>query len=365
MRKTRIKYRITASFANLQTKSYSPIFHFLAIIFALVVFMSPNKLNAQDLHYSQYFNSPLNLNPALTAYTQSNYRFILNNRSQWATVTVPYKSFSASFDMKLINRKKKGDFIGIGIIVNKDEAGDSKYGTTQAGLSLSWVKALNKRKNNLLSFGIQGSYYQRSIDYTQLYFPEQWNGTSSNIGASNSEHFTVNQFTFFDVSAGVHWFWAASNKLKFNSGASFWHLNQPNQSLMDDNTSSLNIKYQAYSSAEITVDQPFNIIPTIYYARQGPYQEFIFGGRLYYKIHQDRKRYFALSTGAFLRNKDAVILYMGMDYKNLKLGATYDINMSSLSVASHYMGGMELSLRWLIFKKRQIRKIGPTPCPIF
>ena len=193
------------------------LFRFLGIFTAFIAVTLPNTIIAQDLHYSQYFNSSLNLNPALTAYTQANYRLTLNNRTQWASVTVPYKNFSASFDMKLFNRKKKGDFFGIGVLFNKDEAGDSKYGTTQAGLSLSWVKALNKRKSQLLSIGLQGAYYQRSIDYTQLYFPEQWNGTTSNIGSSNSEHFTVNQFSFFDISAGIHWFWAASNRLKFNS----------------------------------------------------------------------------------------------------------------------------------------------------
>lgn len=324
-----------------------------------------SNLFSQDLHYSQYFNSPLNLNPALTAYTQSQYRFTLSNKNQWASVTVPYKTLSASFETKILNFKRKRTIIGLGALFNKDEAGDSKYGTTQAGISLSLVKSFNNNNSNIISLGVQGAFYQRSIDYSQLYFPEQWNGTTSTIGNGNSEIFKVNQFNFIDLSAGINWFWAPSSKLKFNTGFSSWHLNRPNQSLMDDKSANLNIKYQVYSDIEITVSKPFNILPGIFYANQGPYQEFLIGARLYYKIHQNRQNYFAMSTGAYVRGNDAFILYLGMDYKNIKIGATYDINTSSLSVASNYMGGMELSVKWLIYKGKKIRKISPTPCPIF
>ncbi len=350
------------------TETYNRGKHILSVfIYALIVvcFLFSKKANTQDLHYSQYFNSELNLNPALTAYSQSKYRFSLNNKNQWASVTVPYKTLSASFEVKILNFKRKKSFIGLGVLFNKDEAGDSRYGTTQAGLSISWVKSLNNKNSNMISIGWQAAFYQRSIDYNQLYFPEQWNGSISTIGSGNSENFRVNQFSFFDVSAGINWFWAPTSKLKFNSGFSSWHLNQPNQSLMDDASANLKIKYQIYSDIEINTAKAFNILPGIYYGRQGAYQEFIFGGRLHYKFHQDRKRYFALSSGLYYRGNDALIIYAGMDYKNLKLAVTYDINISSLQIASNSMGGMEISLKWLIFKGNKIRKIEPTPCPIF
>lgn len=267
--------------------------------------------------------------------------------------------------MKAISFKKKSNFIGIGLIFNRDEAGDSKYGTVQAGLSASWVKALNRSNKNLISVGGQISYNQRSIDYGKLYFPNQWNGQSSAGNLAHHENFTVNQFSFIDISTGVHWFWAASSKIKFNTGLSAWHLSRPNQNLMQDQESRLDIKYQVYSECEITIDRPFSIIPSALYASQGPYQELILGVRLHYKIHQERQRLLAISAGIYGRNKDALILYLGLDYKTLKFAATYDINLSSLSVASNYMGGMELNVQWLIFKGQKIRKISPTPCPIF
>jgi len=330
----------------------------------MLFFTNISKLKAQDVHYSQYLNSPLNLNPALTAYTSSTYRLTLNHRSQWAAVTVPYQSFSASFESKIFKRKKQRDYIGLGVIFNNDQAGDSKFGTTQAGLSISYVKALKRNGNNVLSIGIQSSILQRSIDYSQLYFQDNWNGVSSNPNNGNTENFTVNEFNYFDVSAGAHWYVKASNRIKLNSGLSVWHLNRPQQTLMHDDAR-LSIKYQLYTEVLIKTDRPFDIMPSLLYSIQGPYHELMFGVRFNSKIHENKKNYFALSYGLYGRMNDALILYIGMDYKTIKIAATYDFNLSSLSVASNAMGGMELSVQWLIYKSKKTKKIGPTPCPIF
>ena len=338
----------------------------LLLIISIVsfAFSSFNHLIGQDIHFSQYMNSPLNLNPALTAYSRSSYRLTLNSRSQWASVTVPYQNISASFEAKIIKRKKQRNYLGLGVIFNKDQAGDSKYGTIQAGLSASFVKALKRNGNNVISIGIQSSYFQRSIDYSQLYFQDSWNGITSSSSNGNSENFSVNSYSFFDISAGVHWFVQANKRLKFNTGISVWHLNTPSQTLMSTDAQ-LSIKTQFYSEALINTDRPFDIIPSIIYSFQGPYQEFLLGVKFYSKFHENKKNYFALTYGVYGRSRDALILYLGMDYRNIKFAATYDFNLSSLTIASNAMGGTELSVQWLIFKSKKSRKISPTPCPIF
>ncbi len=323
-----------------------------------------NKIIAQDIHFSQYMNSPLNLNPALTAYSKSTYRITLNSRSQWASVTVPYQNISASFETKLIKRKKQMNYLGFGIIFNKDQAGDSKYGTIQAGISASFIKALKKNGKNIISIGLQSSYFQRTIDYTKLYFQDSWNGINSNLGNGNTENFSVNSYNFFDISTGLHWYVRANKKLKFNSGISLWHINKPIQYLMSNNTK-LNIKSQFYSEAIINTDRPFDIVPSLLYSRQGPYNEFLLGVKFYYQFYKNKENYFSLTYGLYGRSNDALILYLGIDYKNLKFAGTYDFNLSSLSIASNAMGGMELSVQWLISKSQKHKLTGPSPCPIF
>ncbi|RLD40757.1 MAG: hypothetical protein DRI86_14690 [Bacteroidetes bacterium] len=336
------------------------------LIFSIfsAIFFSYNNVDGQDIHFSQYMNSPLNLNPALTAYSRSSYRLTLNSRSQWASVTVPYQNISASFEAKIIKRKKQRNYLGLGVIFNKDQAGDSKFGTTQIGLSASFVKALKRNGSNIISIGIQSSYFQRSIDYTQLHFQDSWNGISSSPLSGNTENFSVSSYSFIDISAGAHWFVQANKRLKFNTGISVWHINKPQQTLMNSDTR-LNIKSQFYSEALINTDIPFDIIPSIMYSIQGPYQEYLLGVKFYSKFHENKKNYFALTYGIYGRYRDALILYLGMDYKNIKFAATYDFNLSSLTIASNAMGGTELSVQWLIFKSKKSKKISPTPCPIF
>ncbi len=331
----------------------------------LFAFIIPKIGISQDIHYSQFFNSPLNLNPALTAYTQADFRMVLNNRSQWASVTVPYKTFSGSFDFKILNRKKSRDYFGAGIIFNKDEAGDSHYGTTQIGISTSWIKSISRRNHHIIAIGLQSSYYQRSIDYTELYFQEQWDGNQSQISNGNSENFAISNYSFFDIGAGIHYLYSPNKRLKANSGISVAHINQPQQSLMNNKEAKLNAKFQVYSEFEISLNTIFDIIPSVYYSQQGPYQELMFGTKFYYKIHKTRKRFMAISTGIYGRNKDALILYTGIDYKSVRLSISYDINLSPLKAASQYRGGMELGLKWFIFKREKAPSIEATPCPIF
>ncbi|MCK5845942.1 MAG: PorP/SprF family type IX secretion system membrane protein [Bacteroidales bacterium] len=331
----------------------------------LIVAIFPKIGHSQDLHFSQFQNSPLNLNPALAAYTQADFRLVLNNRTQWASVTVPYKTISGSFDFKILNRKKNRDYFGIGVIFNKDEAGDSHYGTMQVGLSGSWIKSLSRKNHHTIALGGQVSYFQRSIDYSQLYFPEQWNGSMSNIGQNHSEIFTVNQYNFIDLAVGAHYLYTPSRKFILNSGISVWHITQPNQNLIDSKDARLNIKTQFYTEAEISTNTPLDIIPAIYFSLQGPYNELVFGGKVYYKFEKTRKRYMAMSTGIYGRNRDALILYAGLDYKSARLAITYDINFSPLKAASQYRGGMEISLKWLIFKNKKQVKVQSIPCPIF
>jgi len=319
---------------------------------------------AQDIHFSQYLNSPLNLNPALSGFSNAKYRFILNHRSQWASVTVPYKTYSAAMDMQIWKRKRQSDILGLGLVFNNDEAGDSHFGTTQGALSIAYIKALNKRNRNLLSFGAQLFFSQRSIDYTKLYFPNQWDGNAYNPSLQNGEYFSQSNFTYFDISAGAHWFTIINNKLKLNTGVSVWHINQPAQSLLNEAKVKLAIKTIAYSEVEINLDKSNALFPSVYFANQGPYTELIIGMKFQHIIHPNNYNFTALNFALFGRNSDAIIIQFGLDYKKFKIMGSYDFNLSGLRAASNYLGGYEVSIIFSI-EKHKARKSTSIPCPIF
>src|SRR5438309_1911526 len=96
--------------------------------------------SAQDIHFSQFNRSSLNLNPANTGFFDGDFRFSGIHRNQWKSVTVPYKTYSGSFDMTTPYPNAENNLIGAGIVFNSDKAGDSEFGIVEGALSTSLIK---------------------------------------------------------------------------------------------------------------------------------------------------------------------------------------------------------------------------------
>src|SRR5688572_31384052 len=80
-------------------------------------------LSAQDVHFSQWSNTPLIINPAMTGVFDGKLRFSNDYRSQWAGLTKAYITKHASLDLPLGRSYYKKEYFGIGIVVMQDEAG--------------------------------------------------------------------------------------------------------------------------------------------------------------------------------------------------------------------------------------------------
>jgi type IX secretion system PorP/SprF family membrane protein len=321
-------------------------------------------LFAQDIHFSQYQNSPLNLNPALTGFMESRYRFGLNHRNQWATVTIPYVTYSAFADLQVIKRKYQGDMLCIGFSANKDQAGHSEFGSTHINGSLSWIKAIGNQNRNIISIGVLGGWSQRSINYQKLNFDEQFDGTIFNPGIGITESFAIDNFSYTDFAAGIHWASIFSYDFSLKTGFSIWHLTNPNQSFMESDDARLPMKSLFYSEAEIRYGLKYLLIPSIYVAYQDPYTEIIPGFKVKYEISTNPHSYTALNFGVLYRVQDAAILVMGLDYKYMSYMASYDFNISDLRKASAYQGGFEVSAIFKFSKQTQ-KRIKKMECPIF
>src|ERR1700740_59277 len=75
---------------------------------------------AQDIHFTQYYFSPLSLNPANTGNYSGDYRGFINYRSQWKEIDKAYKTMSAGADVNFypLNQKVSG-----GIYFINDKSG--------------------------------------------------------------------------------------------------------------------------------------------------------------------------------------------------------------------------------------------------
>jgi hypothetical protein len=148
------------------------------------------------------------------------------------------------------------------------------------------------------------------------------------------------------------------------NSVSVWHLNRPYQNLMTD-IARLNIKTSFNTDWEINLSRTYKVMPSILFQVQGNQSELIVGSRFAYMLRQSTKDNKSLSFGLFYRNSDAIILYSGFDVQSWKFNISYDFNVSSLSAASNFMGGLELNAQFLINKKKKLKTINAIPCPVF
>ena len=341
--------------------------HYIYIIALFTILHSPfSILNSysQDIHFTQFNNSPLNLNPANTGQFYGDYRFSLIDRDQWSSVTAPFQTFSASFDTKLITRPYQKDMIGIGVVFYRDKAGDSDFGTTEASLSLSYTKSIDKLKRNFLTFAIQGGIAQRTLDYSNLYFDNQYNGNIYDPGISSNNQFSKTNFLYPDISAGLSWSYFLNSKTNFNSGISLFHINQPNQSVMSGGQSKLDSRISGYVNMESNMTDKLSLAPSVIFMQQGTYQEADLGAFLKFIKDRSIENYTAFNIGIFTRALDAVNVLAGMDYKKFNIGLSYDINYSALNKASHGRGAWEISVVYRIFKHNKPLN-QPLPCRVF
>lgn len=305
---------------------------------------------AQDVHFSQFYSSPLYLNPAMTGVFEGDYRVTSDYRGQWASITDPYKTFSVSFDMAVL-RKDKENGLGAGIYFYNDKAGTTKMGKTLAGLSLAYNAELNQEF--FLSAGIMTAYVQRSISNDNLKWINQFDGVNYNQNISSGEQGMNDNFAYIDLAGGFLWTYMPSAKpdIKSSAGFAFSHINRPNESYYIGTTNPLSPKYVIHGEIQNTLKNTnITVIPRFFAAFQRPSKEIVAGMLIKYEpgMTSEYSRALASSSvyfGGHYRWNDAIILNFAFDYKkNLSVGISYDINISALSIASYGRGGFEISL---------------------
>jgi type IX secretion system PorP/SprF family membrane protein len=324
-----------------------------------------NLLPGQDIHFSQFMSSPLNLNPANTGFFNGTLRVGLNGKNQWQSVTQPYQTLSFAFDMSPLQRSYYRDAFGVGVLVNADIAGDSKFSTTSPALCLSYIRSLKKRSNHLLGVGIMGGWVFRTINYNALYYDNQYNGNYYDPSLGNNELFRMRNYGYFDLGAGVHYLYQVNADNNVFGGFSALHLVPARLSFMGDNSILTDKKWTGYAGAQLCLSETIDILPQALYMQQGTFREILIGCHAKYMRNRlSQWEYISLTAGLFYRNRDAMVFSAGFDYRLFTFGLSYDMNVSRLRPASYYRGGLEFSLIYT-YAKLKSRKARPIPCPIF
>lgn len=334
----------------------------LSLGFIFFILLSLPSL-AQDIHFSQEGRSPLNLNPAETGDFKADHRIVANYRNQWASVTVPYKTFSASYENLQKSPWGIPGNVGLGLLFNSDVAGDGNFGTVQVKFSLAY-QYLNLLDSTLnLSLGMNVGYNQHSLDFHQLYFDNQYNGSQFDPNRQTNENFSGEQFSYIDFSLGFKANYTINKKVPVYLGLVFNHLNRPSQSFYGNKLNNLEGKFNSYLAAEYPLSKYWTVIPSVYYYHQGTYDELFYGLMLEKELNNISFR--TINFGLTNRSGDAVIFRLGFEYQSFDIGLSYDYNYSSLKVASNGVGAFEISIIYLLFNPTRYERVYNRQCPVF
>jgi type IX secretion system PorP/SprF family membrane protein len=334
------------------------IFKYVSVL--SLIFVTGLSLKAQDIHFSQFYMSPLNLNPALTGVSNCTGRVIANFRNQWAPVlkSGAYNTFSMSYDQKMTAGRY--DYFGIGGAFWGDVAGTHNYGTMQGKISASYSKQMGgyRKKAHFLVIGTEAGLARRGLDTDKFNFPDE--------DINSFETVTNPNFFFGDVSAGLLWWSILDEYTNFYVGAAFHHLNQANQSfkrsIVDStgavirtisNAQGLYSKITFHGGASFEIQPRIAVLPYFVTFLQGPHVQVNVGTALRFAMGNSRLNQQGFQLGAWYRfgtqyesklHSDAVIITTKFDYQNFGVGLSYDVNVSTLRNASKLNNALELSV---------------------
>ncbi len=335
-------------------------------LIGFLFFISTGAVQAQDPAFSQYFASPLSLNPALTGTFDGRFRASSIYRDQWRTaLEKPMTTFSTGLDLRMpvrIRGKITKDAFSLGLLFLTDRMSAVDYTSTQINVSTAYHKALSFLHNRFLTVGFQFGIIQRSINYQDLYFTDQFNGINGYTDLT-AERFPPNNIAFGDFAWGVNY--SAQNTKGFASflGFAMQHFTQPRLNFFstdptegNNTVSRLPVRYVAHINFRIPLTSHIAFQPRAMASLQDPHFQADAGGtfRFLFSTTSGTALHLGASARAVRDHKnlvllDGIITIIGIEYSQVLLGFSYDLTIGDLNTPASFTrrNAFEISVAYL------------------
>lgn len=302
---------------------------------------------AQDIHFSQFNDLPLTLNPALSGNMDGTVRTGTIYRNQWNSVSVPFESYGLYADFKSVPKFLKNEYIGLGIQILNDNSGSGGLNENVLSLCGSFHHFLSDKQNQLITAGLSFGAFQKSIDLSKLNFQNQFQFETANFGnISSNEVLENNSLAKLDLGLGAAWTYFSEYGYQIITGISLMHLNKPNTSFYGNNDP-LARKINIHASGIYPINDRVDIDPSLLISKQNNNINTVIGADLIYNLGRKTIEKIDLKLGLFARFGDSFNFTIGMNHDNWSIDAGYDLNVSSLVPASQSRGAFEISISFV------------------
>ncbi len=331
----------------------------LSMLLIAGLLLIAEKSQAQDPHFSQFYANPLYLNPAMAGSVICP-RLILNFRNQWPSILGTFVTYNASYDQHIYALNG-----AIGVMVNTDRAGAGILNTTQVSGIYSYRLEVSKEIS--INAALQATYFQRSLEWDKLRFPDQYDPKWGPVQNTSEQLPDELRKSLADFSAGM-----VMSHEKFFVGFAAHHLTRPNEAFLSYYR--MPIRLTAHMGTIISIEnsnarkrtvEETTLSPNIMYMKQQNFQQLNLG--LYLNKYPFVGGLWYRHAGPFFNfddsNADAMIFLVGLQQETFKFGYSYDLTVSRLSNATG--GSHEFSLTFQFDCPQKARRIRPINCPTF
>ena len=329
----------------------------------VLLLLSSYSVYSQDIHFTQFYEPSLTLNPSSTGKFNGDWRFNGIYRSQWGAIVKPFVTTALAYDQPLNILDHN---FGVGGYYVFDRSGDGRLTMNKVMLSLAYHKNFS---GHLISLGLQGGYVNKNINYSALTFPGQYDNSigSFNGAFSNGETFPNDKINYFDLNLGLGWTKQINSKLAMDAGYSLFHTNSPKETFMQQ-TTKLQMRHVINASAKYELNTRSFLTPNILYMYDKQASDLVMGANYNYRMMANKMKLTTLFAGAvfrdgFFRTFDATSIIFGCEIRDFRVGVAYDLNMSPLSSATNYRGAFEIAITYIA--RSSLPEIYTVPCDIY
>ncbi len=332
------------------------------LLSCLMAFSLVCIVQAQDPSFSQFFSSPLTLNPALTGNFNGTMRAIGNFRSQNADYNNAYNTYTASLDFNLMAKKtKEYDQLSMGLILLSDQTGNKVLTNNYLGVSVAYLKAFDGEQKRSITAGFQGSYGNRRFNRGNAIFEDQI--TPGGVSGASNDLWLNNalQNSSIDINAGLMYQYAPSNEHRYYIGGSLYNILQ-SQKGFGDKTIIAPLRKSIHGGLMVPIGFAGTFHSSFHFQQQKDFNQLLIGGAYSYYIKDALRSYVELYIGAWYRTDQSLIPYIGLEWNNWRMGYTNDISFSNRITAGQFRYSNEISLHYTINKDRNAVQF---KCPVF
>jgi type IX secretion system PorP/SprF family membrane protein len=326
----------------------------------LAVVLSTFTINAQDIHFSQFYSSPLTLNPALTGNFNGFYRITGIYRNQFPGLTQNRPAFSTpsvGVDFSLLREKLKTGALGVGLVFFNDQQNGKTFNQNQILGSVAFNKSFGSKSQFQLGLGFQGGIALTTMDFSKFQFNDGFNADGSYDNTYNAETYNEGSRLKGVFNAGIFTKLEFIQGMRFYTGFGFNNATRYKQNFLANSTAEFRLpfRYTLHGGFEFDIKDKLVLIPGFLFQSQAKAHESNFGLTAGIHVVKDPAKRATLFLGLWNRvntKNYTIIPKVGFEYKGFRAGFAYDAHLLQQSadrknIGGAYPQGFEVTLSYI------------------